>query len=190
MPDEKTAESSLNAPGRYKLNEIFLTLGGAATAGYKCGFGHVRSWQVPPNWSSIDWHDEIRALAIMSVWQAMQDYDPHRGVPLNSFICCRIKAQVLTHYRREWRFALRIKSSDTENFDRLAGAVPDGCPVQAEFEFLDRALCQLPKREYWLLNQLFWKERTETSIAAELHISQQAVSKRKQSVLRNLRFQL
>jgi DNA-directed RNA polymerase specialized sigma subunit len=39
----------------------------------------------------------------------------------------------------------------------------------------------------WLLDQLFWQERTETSIAAELHISQPAIHKRKRAAILHLR---
>ena len=121
---EKTAESSLNAPGRYNLGEISATMGERVAAGFKRGFGRARSWRVPPNWTMTDWYDELGALSIMTAWQAMQEYDPLRGVPLDGFVYCRIKSHALTRYRQEWRYALRIAPTDSKIIERLAGADP------------------------------------------------------------------
>lgn len=156
-------------------------------AGFIAGLRRARSWRVPPNWSALDWHEELRAVALAAAWQAAQDHDPSRGVPLAGFVCCRVTAQALTRYRQEWRFALRIAPVDTEIIEKLAGADPAVHPARASFESLYRALEQLPERERWLLDQLYWHHRTETGIAAELHISQPGVNKRKRAALLHLR---
>lgn len=156
-------------------------------AGLIAGLRRARSWRVPPNWSAVDWHEELHLVALAAAWQAEQDYDPARGVPLACFVCCRVKAQTLTRYRQEWRYALRVEQCDTEIIERRAGADPAAQPGRAAFESLDWALKQLPERERWLLDQLFWQHRTEVVIAAELHISQAAVNKRKRAALLHLR---
>lgn len=186
MADEKTA-SSLNVPRQSNLNEIAATMGKDVAAGFRWGSIRVRSWRTPPNWSFSDWCDEVLAVAISSAWQAMQDFDSSRGVPLAEFVSSRIKARALTRYRQEWRFALGIVLSDAEIIERLIDADPTTHSPRSAFESLDRALEQLASRERWLLNQIFWQHRTETDIAAELQISQPAVNKRKRVALLHLR---
>src|SRR5258707_2192007 len=77
-------------------------------AGFIAGLRRARSWRVPPNWSAIDWHEELRAVALAAAWQAGQDHDPSRGVPLGGFVYFRVQAQALTRYRQEWRDAPRV----------------------------------------------------------------------------------
>jgi DNA-directed RNA polymerase specialized sigma24 family protein len=142
---------------------------------------------VPLNWSAIDWHQELRAVALAAAWQAEQEYDPSRGVPLDGFVYCRVIAQALTRYRQEWRYALRVAQAETEMVETFARADRTVNPTRALFESLDWAIGQLPKPERLLLEQLFWQQRTEASIAAELHISQPAVNKRKRLALFHVR---
>ncbi len=156
-------------------------------AGFIAGLRRARSWRVPPNWSALDWYEELRAVALAAAWQAEQDHDPSRGVPLAGFVCCRVKAQALTRYRQEWRYALRVTPAETEMIETLAGAEPSARRAGAAFEVVGWALGLLPEPERWLLEQLFWQHRTEASIAAELHISQPAVNKRKRAALLHLR---
>lgn len=187
MTDQKPANSSLNIPGHSNLDEIMATMGQDVADGFRWGSVRARSWRTPPNWSFRDWCDEILAAAISSAWQAKQDFDPSRGVPLAEFVSSRIKARTLTRYRQEWRFALGIMLSDAEVIERLIDADPTMHASRAAFESLDRALEQLPRRERWLIDQIFWQHRTEADIAAELEISQPAVNKRKRAALLHLR---
>jgi DNA-directed RNA polymerase specialized sigma24 family protein len=184
MSREKTAESRLCAS---KLSEIVSAMGEEAATGFKCGFGHIRSWRVPPNWSPTDWREELCALAIMSAWQAVKDFVPSRGVPLDGFVCYRIKARALTRYRQEWRYSLRNTPADTEFIKTLAGADSSAHSDRAKFFPLEWSLKQLSQQERWLLDQIFWQHRTESAIAAELRISQQAINKRKRAALLHLR---
>jgi RNA polymerase sigma factor (sigma-70 family) len=187
MTDKKPANSSLNIHGQSNLDEIIATMGKDVAAGFKWGSLRVRSWRTPPNWSFSDWCDEILAAAISIAWQAKQDFDPSRGVPLAEFVSSRIKARTLTRYRQEWRFALGIVRSDAEIIEKIVDADPTTRSSRETFEFLDRALEQLSSPERWLIDQIFWKHRTEADIAAELQISQPAVNKRKRAALLHLR---
>ena len=54
-------------------------------------------------------------------------------------------------------------------------------------ELVKKALSFLYPEERELINQLFFKEKTEQEVGILLHISQQAVNKRKQAVLIKLR---
>ncbi|MEA2939553.1 MAG: hypothetical protein QOD09_82 [Bradyrhizobium sp.] len=156
-------------------------------AGLAAGLRRARSWRVPPNWSVRDWHDELRSVALAAAWQAERDHDLSRGASLGGFVYSRVNAQALTRYRQEWRHALRNVSADTKTIETAAGADPAAGPAGAVFEALDQAMDRLPERARWLLDQLFWRQRTEACIAAELHISQPAVNKRKRAALRHLR---
>lgn len=151
--------------------------------GLIAGFRRARSWRVPPNWSPIDWYEELRALTAFAAWQAEQDYDSSRGVPVSSFVYCRVMAQALARYRQEWRFALRSAASNFEIVATIAVAESS----DATSEVLEEAMDLLPEPERWLLLQLFWQHRTEAGIADQLHISQPAVSKRKRAALLHLR---
>ena len=156
-------------------------------AGFMAGLRRARSWRVPPNWSAIDWREELRAVALAAAWQAEQDHDPSRGVPLAAFVCCRVKAQALTRSRQEWRYALRITPASTDILERASAPDPATISIGISSESLAETIQGLPEPERWLLDQLFWQHRTEVSIAVELHISQPAVSKRKRAALLLLR---
>jgi DNA-directed RNA polymerase specialized sigma24 family protein len=155
-------------------------------AGFAAGLRRAGFWRVPPNWSALDWHEELRAVALASAWQAEQEHDPSREVPMAGFVSVRVKARVLTRYRQEWRHALRFAPADTETVETLAGPDPAAYSAGGPFESLDCALQHLPEPERWILEQIFWQRRTEASIAAELHISQPAVNKRKRLALIHL----
>jgi len=49
------------------------------------------------------------------------------------------------------------------------------------------ALARLTKSDLWLVEQLFWRGRTEATVATETGITQQAVNKRKSMILLRLR---
>jgi hypothetical protein len=162
-------------------------IGEDAATGFRAGLHRVRSWRVPPNWSAIDWHEELQGVALAAACQAEQDHDPSRGVPIAGFVFVRVRARVLTRFRQEWRYALRTTSDAMLMIETHAEADPVAHLAGAAFESLDRALCQLSEQARWLLDQLYWHYRTEAAIAAELHISQPAVNKRKRAALVHLR---
>jgi hypothetical protein len=142
-------------------------------------------WRVPPNWSISDWRNEMRAEAACAAWQAVCDYDPSLGVPFNAFARQRVVTSTLTRYRQEWAYALRVaqehepEDSDSRVWDSAVPAVLDDWPRPA--------LARLTKSDLWLVEQLFWRGRTEATIATETGITQQAVNKRKWMILLRLR---
>ena len=66
----------------------------------------ICSWRVPPNWSSADWLEEVRAVAIGEAWKAQCEFDFSRGVSLNDFVHSRMLSRVLARYRQEWSYGL------------------------------------------------------------------------------------
>jgi DNA-directed RNA polymerase specialized sigma24 family protein len=161
----------------------------------------VCSWRVPPNWSAVDWLDEMQALAEAAAFHAECEFDSLRGVPIEAFIYQRIVARAFTRYRQEWSYALRClpeERATTGHFDEdNAEELP--CPANSyaysneldDPEWLGNrlraALEYLPGSDRDLLMLLFWEGHTESEIAGHFGISQPAVNKRKRAVLHQLK---
>jgi DNA-directed RNA polymerase specialized sigma24 family protein len=145
----------------------------------------IHTWRAPPNWSVRDWREEMEAHCAAAMVQAAHDYDPVLGVPLDAFIRLRVLHSALTRYRREWAFALRCApEADDETRRSAASGFPGCATVEA---LLPDALARLPESSRLLIEQLFWKQRTEADIARQLGISQSAICKRKKALLNELR---
>jgi RNA polymerase sigma factor (sigma-70 family) len=142
---------------------------------------------VPPRWSPGDWWDEARAQGALAACEAHRSFEPGRLVPLDAFLYRRVVEGVWTRYRQEWGFGRRCPT-DAAPPDRPAPGSDRPDP-----ELLDRlamVLGNLGKSERSLIRRLFWDGRTEDELALELGVSRQAVSKRKQKLLRRLRSDL
>ena len=165
----------------------------------------IRSWRVPPNWSSMDWLKEIEAIQAVAAWQADYAYDPSSRIKREAFIYQQVMARALTRYRQEWRYALRFissvecgsylfssktasdpASSDGDD-DPLGNTCSNACII---FDDLNDALTALPEAQQQLIKNLFWHGHTESEVGAALGISQRAVSKRKHLILKVLRERL
>ena len=145
----------------------------------------IRVWHTPRNYSASDWMEEMRAHGAAAAWQAVRDYDPARGVPLAAFVRKRVMADAFTRYRQEWTYATHcVPDADQEAHGIRA---QEGLAATSMQEAQRCALAQLSASGEWLIEQLFCERRTESDMAKALGISQQAVSKRKRSVLRELR---
>jgi RNA polymerase sigma factor (sigma-70 family) len=141
----------------------------------------IRAWRTPPHWCPRDWLEEALAQGAAAAWQALHDYDPERGVPLSAFVRQRVLSSVWTRYRQEWAYALHI--NPVADADGCADPSDDSAMVFEEQNGLRDLLALLSESDRWLIEQLFRDGRTETELASELGISQQAVSKRKQKIL-------
>jgi len=141
-------------------------------------------WRVPPNWSRRDWFFEVRAQCAAAAWRAACDYDASRNVPFEAFVRRRVMESALGRYRQEWRYEIRYGS--------VRGASGNGEPRTKAVESdliasLREAMKLLSPAEKRLIQDLFWRERTEAVVAERCRVSQQAVSKRKKAVLKHLR---
>lgn len=127
----------------------------------------------------------MRAQASAAIWQAICDYDPSRGVSFSAYARQRVLSSALTRYRQEWAYAFRLVLSQQrvsrEWESQAAPRSSDWC------ESLREALLRLPRDDRWLIEQIFWEDHTESEIADKVGISQQAISKRKKTILRQLR---
>ncbi len=146
----------------------------------------VRRWRVPPQWSARDWLEEIAAELILTALHAGKRFDPTRGVPLKAFLYQRVMHRAYARFGCEWRHAMHLASCNEldgiETCDGRQTPFPDD-----DLELLLDAMEQLSHRDFGLIEALFWGGKTEIELAKHLGISQQAVSKRKKSVIRILR---
>jgi DNA-directed RNA polymerase specialized sigma24 family protein len=158
------------------------------SAALRQAFGRILSWRIPPNWSTHDWFDEVKAITAAACYQAKLDYDLERGVPLTAFLYQRALTCAWTRYRQEWAYALRfMQKEDGTGCDEAAvprTSLPEICPSDDSLRY---ALLELPFADQWLLRQLFWNSVSQDNIARNLKITQQAVSKRKRKIIRKLR---
>ncbi|MGO9809858.1 MAG: hypothetical protein ACLP53_03585 [Isosphaeraceae bacterium] len=144
----------------------------------------IRTWRVPPRWSFRDWCDEARAQGEAAACGARRDFNPHRLVPLDAFLYSRVVDAVWTRYRQECSFGRRTRPGEAIP-DRPA---PERPGLDADtLARLEAALGSLAELDRGLIHQLFWDGRCEDDLARERGVSQQAVSKRKQKILKELR---
>ena len=165
----------------------------ALNSAVRSGFKRIRSWQVPPNWSRIDWIEELAAVATAAIWQAVCEFDPKRGVPFAGFAYCRMMSRCLACYRKEWRYALYIDAKDsckeqTGPFNSSGSAAKVNGSRRSEN--LRGVVAALPAEQRRLLEQLFWEERTEVEVANTMSINQSTINRRKQAILKSLRMKL
>jgi hypothetical protein len=148
----------------------------------------IARWRTPPNWSAGEWAHEVRAQAYLAKCLAEAEYDASRGVPFDAFVHQRVLAGVLTRYRQEWAFA--VHCSGVGSFADVVETPIDSSHTHTVDEIVDYVRIILPRADRALLLALYWQNRTEATIGRALGISQQAVSKRKRTLLRELRCQL
>ncbi len=143
----------------------------------------ILRWRVPPNWTAAEWSREMRAHGAGALWQARCDFDAARLVPFDAFARQRILSAALTRYRQEWTFALHCQLGDDG-----VGDEPSNHGGSLQDQHLAREmLARVSPAEYRLVKALFWDGETEATLALDLSVTQQAVSKRKRTVLRHLR---
>ena len=150
-------------------------------------FRRILSWRIPPNWSAHDWSDEVNAITAAAGCHAEIDYDLERGVPLSAFLYQRALTCARTRYRQEWAYALRFIQEDGNGGDEPEAPRSGVIEVFPPNDSLQCALLELPLADQCLIRQLFWNQTTEGKLAANLKVSQQAVSKRKRKIICKLR---
>jgi DNA-directed RNA polymerase specialized sigma24 family protein len=147
----------------------------------KC-LARLSHWRVPMNYDCREWRKELAAVSAYATVVAEREYDASRGVPRDAFLYNRVLAALISHYRQEWRFASRhpIELTLYCEIAQLSSPV-------ATQETLTDVMPMLPDADRHLLTSLFWEGRTEAELAAQLTVTQQAVSKRKAMILNRIR---
>jgi len=175
------------------FSDMDETLGSAVQAGFK----RIRSWHVPPNWSRGDWFEEVIAVGTAAAWQAVCEFDSELGVSLAGFGYCRMMTRCLARYRKEWRYALHVAVSDSRE-EATTFKHPDFTASSTEKvnvahplnDHLRDVVSALPAAQRRLIEQLFWKERTEIEVANTMGINQSTINRRKHDILKGLRMKL
>ncbi len=144
-----------------------------------------RAWRIPPRWSAGDWSEEMQAQAVAAAYQALDDYDPARGVPLCAFVRRRVLFGVRALYRQEWSHSVHCGCELPS--DGGAGPSDDPSSAPQAYKALQGPLARLSEIDRRLIEYLFWGGRTEAELAGELGISQSAVSRRKRAIILVLR---
>src|SRR5437773_8467131 len=175
------------------FSDMDETLGSAIQSGFK----RIRSWHVPPNWSRGDWFEEVTAVGTAAAWQAVCEFDSELGVPLAGFGYCRMMTRCLTRYRKEWRYVLHVAASDSreeattfKHPDLAASSTEKVNGAHPSNDHLRDVVSALPAAQRRLIEQLFWKERTEIEVANTMGINQSTINRRKHDILKGLRMKL
>ncbi len=143
----------------------------------------VQRWKVPPNWSRRQWLEEASAQAELAAI-ACQTVGKSVAAPgiVNAYDS-RIHNSVLHRYRQEWSFArhcglpvLREPVEKDDPEDELSAMLP--C--------IPNALGKLSEPDRRLIQMLYWEHHSELQIAADMGVTQQAISKRKRRILSTL----
>jgi RNA polymerase sigma factor (sigma-70 family) len=158
-------------------------------------FRKIRCWRVPANWSRTDWFDEIHAVATEAAWRAAGEFDPLRGIAFEKFASLRVLHGALARSRQEWNFSshfLPILPEAGLDLERIqcegSGLEPPPAPEQGPAGVsINEALDRLPEQLRSVVVQLFWYGISEAEVAANLRLSQSAVSQRKQLAMAALR---
>ncbi|GIV17974.1 MAG: hypothetical protein KatS3mg022_3409 [Armatimonadota bacterium] len=153
-------------------------------------------WQTPGNWSTAEWREELVGVAYLACLEAEGEYDPAQGPSLQHYLLQRTLSALLSHYRREWRFASRCTCLDAVGpNDKLNTAPPDP-PDPESAAFVNRvclsvdvrrALSSLTARERQVLMMVFWDGMSERDIAARTGVALSTVCVYKDRALRKLR---
>jgi len=159
----------------------------------------IRSWLIPHIWSSRDWFYETEEVATVAVWQAAADYHPPELIVFRCFVHRRIMSCTRTRYRQEHlyglRFSIYLIEHGAESHEQLTlerSSTPYAEPLTEPLTYgdLTGALAKLSRTQQFIIEQLFWFGKSESTLAKALGISQRAVSKRKQVALNALRKEL
>jgi DNA-directed RNA polymerase specialized sigma24 family protein len=96
----------------------------------------------------------------------------------------RIHNNLLKRYRQEWSFAHHccravdtVKPAEPKALDETPDLMLSG---------LKNALAALSEPERRLIEMLYWQQRNESQVAAEMGVSQPAINKRKRLILSKL----
>ncbi|MGC9260024.1 MAG: sigma factor-like helix-turn-helix DNA-binding protein [Phycisphaerae bacterium] len=145
----------------------------------------VRRWKAPPNWSRRQWLEEVAAQAELAVAVACPAAGKPATVSVNAnTLESHILNQVRTRHRQEcsfcWHCGRRLVCEPAEELNDLDDAVG---PMVLQ---LAGAVAQLAEPDRRLIKLLYWQHRTESEVAADFGVSQQAISKRKRRIIAQL----
>jgi DNA-directed RNA polymerase specialized sigma subunit len=119
----------------------------------------------------------------MAALEAVAHYDPGRQVSVAAFLRMRVLGRAITRYRQEWRYGVRHVACGEQVRHVQCHQGPSTPP---SVDSLGGILGTLTPNDQWLITRLFWEGETEADVARKLGLTQQAVSKRKKTLMKVL----
>ena len=149
----------------------------------------------PANYALAYWREERTAIAHIAVWQAVQEYQPDRGVSLQTYAAMRAEWAILDVWKRLQRAGWWLASLPV---DAETGEVIEVVDPEAQALVEANALCaqvraaveSLPAAERRVVELHFGAGLSERAIACRLGVSKSWVHLRLQSALARLRADL
>jgi RNA polymerase sigma factor (sigma-70 family) len=146
----------------------------------------------PPNYDPTYWREERTAIAHIAAWQAAQEYQPDRGVSLQTYAALRAEWAILDEWKRLQRAGWCLAALPV---DEETGEVLEVVDPEAQALVEANALCaqvraaveSLPAAERRVVALHFGDGLSERAIARVLGVSKSWVHRRLQSALARLR---
>jgi len=149
----------------------------------------------PANYALAYWREERTAIAHIAAWQAAQEYQPDRGVSLQTYAALRAEWAILDEWKRLQRTGWCLAALPV---DEETGEVVEIVDLEAQALVEEYALCSqvraaveaLPAGERRVVELHFGSGLSERAIAGVLGVSKSWVHRRLQSALVRLRADL
>lgn len=161
-------------------------------------WARLRRLPTPSNWTAEPWHEELWQSGIEAAMLAERERSAPDDDSLQKYVYHRVQTSLFRRYRREWTYAKYFTSllSETDPLDPecpkfLEPVSSEAAPDQlAALHEVCQSVNELSAPDQFLVTKIFVQGCTECELAHSLHLSQRAISKRKQKVLRKLRNRL
>jgi RNA polymerase sigma factor (sigma-70 family) len=147
---------------------------------------------LPPNYDPAYWREERTAIAHIAAWQAALEYQPDRGVSLQTYAAVRAEWAILDEWKRLQRtgWCLAALPVDEETGEVIEVADPEAQALVEEYALCSQvraAVAALPAVERRVVALHFGEGLSERAIARVLGVSKSWVHRRLQSALVRLR---
>jgi RNA polymerase sigma factor (sigma-70 family) len=160
-----------------------------------CAVQRTDRLTLPPNYDPSYWREERTAIAHIAAWQAALEYQPDRGVSLQTYAALRAEWAILDEWKRLQRTGWCLAALPV---DEETGEVIEVTDPEAQALVKENALCAqvraavaaLPVAERRVVALHFGGGLSERAIAGVLGVSKSWVHRRLQSALVRLRADL
>jgi RNA polymerase sigma factor (sigma-70 family) len=149
----------------------------------------------PPNYDPAYWREERTAISHIAAWQAALEYQPDRGVSLQTYAALRAEWAILDEWKRLQRtgWCLAALPVDEETGEVIEVADPEAQALVEEYALCAQvraAVAALPVAERRVVALHFGAGLSERAIAGVLGVNKSWVHRRLQSALVRLRADL
>lgn len=136
--------------------------------------------------------DDASGILQLAFMEAVQDFVPERGVHFAAFLQSRLHGAIYQAFQHTIAYSQRTAHSattadNTAWYDLTASPAPSPERIICARDELAGLIRQLNAPERQLLQLIYWQELPQKSIAQKLHLSPQAISKRKKQLLTKLK---